>query len=196
MRGRFSLGGPHHHSRRGICLRLPRLLIGVSSGGCVAGGGSDRLPDAWSRQRERAQPSPGTAGDRRFHLHNTESSGCAQLQAPGPGTHPHPPPSPVMSPRQPYQVSCKCHITLGRASQIARRKLGRGKARNVRRLPGAPPTVGPATRGGSGDCVQAGLGRAQRVGLWPRGTGVSPGVSRGRVGTGHLAPGSGLSASE
>lgn len=31
---------------------------------------------------------------------------------------------PVMSPGQPHLVSCKCHITLGRASQIAPRKLG------------------------------------------------------------------------
>lgn len=38
-------------------------------------------------------------------------------------------PPPVMSLWQPHLVSCKCHITLGRASQIAPRKLGCGRTR-------------------------------------------------------------------
>lgn len=44
-----------------------------------------------------------------FHRHNTESSGGAQPQARCPGITP-----PGMSPGQPHQVSCKCHITLGK----------------------------------------------------------------------------------
>lgn len=105
--------------------------------GRTASGGKGRLGaevtnfvTLCARQRERFSRDMGervTGGC--FNLHNTEWLDGARLPALCPGDTP-----PVMSPPAGSRTrcpSCRCHITLGRASQIACRKLGFGKARNV-----------------------------------------------------------------